>query len=542
MGGPISSLLDISRRSLFNNSSALRVIGNNIANVNTEGYSRREIELVDVTTANASDTSFGLGANVKDVIRRVDNFVNKQLLGNINDRAKAGVRDELLGRVEDPFSVDKTLRHIGSDLSDFFSALNDVQANPADIPLRTKIIEAGQNLTQSIRLTWNTISSLQREADNRIRSAIEDVNAITQKIAEFNQQIATSEGGGVQNLGLRDQRDQLLRNLAEKVSFHSVEDDHGYVSVYLSNGFALVNGNSYKQLQGSTTFPSPLPNGLDNSKLTNIVWDADSSAGTSYVDLTQIFAAGSGEIAGLLNFRGVQRTTNSNIFQATGDIPQIAARVDSISMDLILRFNETYRPNPAGINGASGDLDGNDPGMYSLFNVRNAAGGPAISNDANTNNIHDIPDLNAAGLGNFSADIYFVPTDPARLALSLDPNGTTGGLAFAPGDSGIATRLANLQTQSTMYSKGNFSASTTIEDLYNQTVTYVGSLKSRSASELTAAQQREAQMQEIYTGISGVNLDEELSKLINFQRAFQASSRLIKVGDELLQDLLSQLT
>jgi len=532
MGGPISSILDISRRSLNNTSQAIRVVGNNIANANNDSYSAREVLLKDRASNDPSESSFGLGADIDKTVRRVDEFVNRMHRDTVSDSQKAGIRSDLLSRAEGPFGVDRTLRTIGSELGEYFGALQSLELSPADQALRSNFITAGQNLASGIRLTMETLSSLQREADDRIRISVDEVNSLSKQIAAVNLQIQSSESGVQENLGLRDERDRLLRALSEKISYNTVEDSNGAVTVYLANGFSLVSGTSSTDIS-VTSAPSfgAFPPALDGGAMGTIVWDADDTAGFSHVNLEALIAGGTGELAGLLQVRGVPQTTDTNPFQALGDLPEIASRVEAITRNLLEAHNNIYRPLDGGLV-ASARPDGTQPGYLGLFSV------PSMV-DANASGFVDLADFNAAGISNFSSFLSFVPQQPEDLALAADENPAAAAVAFSPGNGGIARALFAQRTIPQLFAAGNFSQNSGIEDVYTDAVTFVGTKVARAKAEVTTTANKEEQLNELRTSASGVNLDEQLAKLISLQRSFQASSRMIKVGDELLQTILS---
>jgi flagellar hook-associated protein 1 FlgK len=536
MGGPIASLLDISRRTLNNTAQGIRVIGNNISNANNDSYNRREVQLVDVTTRNPTETSFGLGTRINVVARKYDQFTDKMHRGTLSDLGRDSVRTGLLERAEDPFSVDRTLRSIGYEMGQYFSAFSAAQLDPTNAALRSQIITAGNNLAQSIRMTYETLAGLQREADTRIRLAVEEVNSLTTRIAELNVEIQASETGAQQNLGLRDERERAMRELSQKVSYSSIEDADGKVLVYLSNGFPLVTGSGTRRLE-TTASPSfgGFPPALDGGPLSTIVWDADSTPGVSHINLENILRSGSGEIAGLLQFRGVPQTGNTSTFQALGDVVEVAARIEALTRNLLIEHNNIYRPLDGGVV-ASATPTGAPPPFLGLWKVDSTA-----LIDSDSNNIVTSADLAASGLSNFSSKLLFSTQIPGNLALAADEDPTPGVVAFSPGNGGIARNLAEQRFVSTTFSAGTFSQSGIAEDIYVDTVSFVGAKVARAKSELEVSRSREQQMREIRASTSGVNLDEELAKLISIQRSYQAAARLIRTGDELLQTVLQAL-
>lgn len=538
----IASLLDVSRRALNAQSQVLRTIGDNIANVNTPGFSKRKVELVSTQATGIGNLLTGAGVEVERLVRLVDPFLNKELQNRISERSAADVRQEYLGRAESIFKLTNEPGSIGFAMNKFFSSLEDLSVNPADTALRTQVLQDGEFMVSSIKDAYNRIATMQRETDTRIGNLVDQVNTLTSQIAGVNYQIAGGETNEQQNLALRDKRDQLIRDLSEIIPVKVVDVSNREVMVTLSNGFTLVNGSTVNELQfdNSPSFGS-FPEGLDGNGLGFIVHDFDSSATESHADFTSLlYTEGSGEIGGLLRLRGVQATGDTTAFDATGDLVEIGSRIETISRDLLTRFNLTYLGDVDENTGTpirdpnSGGLDGTSPGVYGLFSFAGAV-------DSNTDG--EPNDLNTIALPNYSSLLTFNVTDAEKFAAALDLDDTTpGNTSFAPGDSSNLSRLIALRTETQNYSLGNFTAnSTTIEGLYSSVVGYAGGVSSNAKSNLEVLKAREDQIKELQTSVSGVSIDEELSNMINFQRAFQASARMVKVGDELLAQIIGLL-
>jgi len=538
MAGGVASLLDVSRRALFAQTQAIRVLGSNIANVNTPGYTRRKAEMQALQPSNVGDdAAFGTGVEVSKVVRVVDTFLNRELETRINQRAKFSVRDELLLRAEQSFSLESAPGKIGNELSEFFSVFADLAQDPANIALRTQVIEQGNLLTGAINSTYDNLASLQREADSRLGVLVEDVNRISAQIASLNVQIASVEVSNQESLTLRDQREQLLRELSERIEFDTVDNGDGTILVSLSSGFALVTstGNNNLEFTRSPDFApvGGFETGLDGAGLGYIVYDFDKTAGTAHVDLTNTIARGGGEIAGLLTFRGTPAAGDTSPFDNDGTIVEIAARVEALARDLLTRFNLSYlgpdenTTTPLVHNPSVADLNGNIPtSPYALFSA------PGLVDDGD-----GFPDDLASNVS-YARNISFGITDPSTLAVALDLNPANGATSFAPGDGSNIENILAVRSTANPYALGSFSATLTIDELYDNTVSFVGGVKNTAEREFFVARDRESQVRELQASVSGVSLDEEFANLINFQRAFEASARIIRVGDELLAQIL----
>lgn len=547
----IGDILNIARGSLNVNSQSVRVIGNNIANVNTPGYTRRTTNLVSRDATEASQLGFGNGVKIQSVVRNVDDFLNNQYLTNISGRSRSEARSDLLTRAESSFALDGGPGTIGYELTNFFSSLSTLATNPSSVTLRSDVISKGQSLTDAINGSYNQVAGLQREADNRLGSLVGQVNTLTATVADLNSQILATENGDQENLGLRDQRDNAIQQLSGLIGIDTVEDDRGVVNVSLHNGFSLVTGVSSRDLEfeKSPDF-APVggyPPGLDGNALGFIVYDFDaSSSGTSHLNLTNLLASGGGEIGGLLSLRGVQDDTDTTAFDAVGDLPEVASRVEAIARDLLTTFNQMYmgdvngdgvinssddeNSGTAAINASAVDLDGGTPGTFGMFNFSGATdNGDGLATSA---------DLSAINKASYAAVLNFAISDPRKIALAFDTNTTAGAVAGSPGDARNITGLLAARDATRTFSAGNYSQSTTIDQVYNDLVGDVGNKSATAAKELSIQQDQENQIKELVSSVSGVNLDEEFANLIKFQRAFEGSARLVSVGDQLLQTIL----
>ncbi|HQH26016.1 MAG TPA: flagellar hook-associated protein FlgK [Oligoflexia bacterium] len=548
----IISLLETSRHALSVYTQAIRTVGDNVANVNTEGYSRRRADLVTTGVVGPQSARTGTGVDIQSITRIVDQFLNSELVNRMSERARAEVRNEFMTRAERPFALDNQPGSLSYELNAFFGSLQDLTANPADIPLRTQVLESGGKLAEAIRQSYAEIAQLQREADNRLNVLVGEVNRLTGTIADLNYQITTNEYSANQEaLTLRDAREIALRELGELISFKTVEDANGHVMVYLQNGFALVSGIDNRELEFNTD-PSfapaaGFPQAMDGGLLGSIVYAYP--GGAEDLDLTEFLANGGGEVAGLLSLRGVNSTAaGQTTFDADGDLVRIGARIEALARDLLVRFNTEYLgpdedSTTAGFQPSARNLDGNAPDAFGLFSFAEADTGNNFG-DINSDGLPTTADLTAlvaAGVFSFARNINFRPSTEREIAAARDIDPTDGTVSWAPGD---ASNIEALLTQRdalfsyATYNVGEVSETAKIDDFLNVTYSTVGSISRRTQDDHKFYAAREEQVAELQSNVSGVNLDEELSKLISFQRGYQAAARLIGIADELIADLL----
>ena len=331
-----------------------------------------------------------------------------------------------------------------------------------------------------------------------------------------------------------------LERLSEKLSFNTLENADGSVMVTLTNGFALVNGSQARVLE-TTQNPSfasgSLPPSLSGGQLSYVVFDYGASGTDAHIDLTGILSNGGGTVGGLLNIRGVNDAGNSSAFDGEGTLISLASRVESITRTLLVNMNQTYQgPDRDGATigwqPSSGDLDGNVPAVFGLFDFQFSG-----TKDDDGDGRPELSDLTASGLDNFSSRLQLAFSDPRRIAAARS---STNPPVFAEGDGSNLVALSALESAQFDFSVGGYALNdATLSQSYNETVTYIGNARSRAqinqtvseASLVTAANQRDE--------VSAVSLDEESANLIRYEKGFQASARMVKVATDLLDQLVS---
>jgi flagellar hook-associated protein 1 FlgK len=221
---------------------ALDVTGHNIANVGTDGYSRQRLDLATQTPIQTGIGAFGTGVAATGVDRMTDDFVNSSLVLNTSaaayERTYADIAtpiDDLLG---DP---DAGLTAV---LDRFFAAVQDVATNPTSTAVRQQLLSQGQALADRFASLQGAIDEQRTITNGRIETTVEEINQLAAGIADMNREIVTAraQGGGEPPNDLLDRRDELVRQLAERVSVGTVDQSDGSLNVFVGNGQALVIG------------------------------------------------------------------------------------------------------------------------------------------------------------------------------------------------------------------------------------------------------------------------------------------------------------
>jgi flagellar hook-associated protein 1 FlgK len=250
----VSNVFNISTSALTSLQRAIATTGHNIANVNTEGFSRQRVEF-EALPAQISGAGFiGSGVTIGSITRSYDEFLAVDVRTRTSAAASARTAADLTGRIDSVLADPNT--GLSSALDRFFAAVQDVANNPGSLPERQILIREAEVLGDRFSFVDGRFGQLDLEINTGIRGAVEDVNNFAVGIAALNEQIVsdTNASGGQPPNDLLDARDQLLNRLAEKVGISTFEQDDGAVNVFLGNGQALVVGTN---VTGLETFSDP---------------------------------------------------------------------------------------------------------------------------------------------------------------------------------------------------------------------------------------------------------------------------------------------
>ena len=286
----MADILNIGTSALLSLQRAINTTGHNIANVNTEGYSRQRVNFETLPPELAGVGYIGTGVETDSVQRFYDQFLVTDVRNRTSSHSGFETYYQLTSRLDEMLADPNV--GLGPVLGSFFGALQDVSNNPGSMPERGALLGEAQVLADRFHYLDSNFRNLASEVNARLETAVSEINALATNIAEMNKQIssATAQAGGQPPNDLLDKRDQLLTELAEKVSVTTVDQGDGSVNVMIGNGQALVVGFNAEQLQ---TFSDP----FDGTQTLVGV----GSVGGGVTDLSRFLNGG--EIGAVLDFR-----------------------------------------------------------------------------------------------------------------------------------------------------------------------------------------------------------------------------------------------
>lgn len=526
---------------------SLDTTSHNIANVNTEGYSRQRVELSARPAQFIGAGYIGQGVNIAAVSRSYDQFITKQLISSTSAFTEASTLFTSASRVDNIISNEAT--GLSPALKSFFNAVNEVANDPSSVPARQVMVSEAASLAQHFNTLSSQFEDLRNQTNNQMQVTIDDINAFAENVAALNSKIATASsrtsGEQLPN-DLMDQRDALLAKIAEKISISTFVQEDGSINVFIGNGQSLVSGTNAAKLSlgESSADPTHKEIFIGGQEISKQITGGELSGTLKFrdevLDPAQqqlgLVAAGFAVQFNAIHTTGFDLNGDAGTAMfSLGTVPVIP---DSNNVGSV---TATYDPLTIGQLTPSDyqlSYDGTNFSLKRLNdNTVTTFAGPPPATIAG-------PGFNISVGATVAADDSFLirPTfDAAKkmTALITDPMkiaaaGTTGGPGSpVPGDNTVALSLAELEKKSVLLGgKASFN------DAYGQLAAKVGTLTRAAKINSSAQEVLFNQAKQSRENLAGVNLDEEAANLIKFQQSYQAASKVISIASSLFDTLI----
>jgi flagellar hook-associated protein 1 FlgK len=254
----MAELLNVGTSSLLAYQKALATTGHNIANVNTEGYSRQSLTLDTRAPSLGAGGYVGSGVEVSTVARAYDSFLSQDLRANHSSFHHLDTFTEMTKQLEDLLADSD--RGVSVQLENLFAAVQDLSNNPSSIPERQALLGEANALTRQIQEVDNALESLNSRINDQLQGLQLEVNSLAEALATINSEIeaAQARGGGQPPNDLLDTRDRLLKELSEYTGVVSSFQDGGIVNVTVGSGQILVVGPVHQSISLSPGIYDPL--------------------------------------------------------------------------------------------------------------------------------------------------------------------------------------------------------------------------------------------------------------------------------------------
>lgn len=472
------------------NQAGLTVCSHNISNVETSGYSRQRMISTDLNVLKTSVGTLGTGTTMESVQRARDIYLDRSFrqqnaeLGywSAKSTTLTDVQDVLNELESDDGTSDDGLQQA---ITDFFDSWDDLSTDASSIESRTAVLSAAQALMDMVGQINNQLTELQEDCVTKLEDAVNDVNDYAQQIVDLNVQIKELEAQNVDANDLRDQRDLLLDELSLLTNLSVTEQDGGMVDVSIS-GIPLVQGSNSYTLECSGDGSTGDPLTVRSVEFDTIV-KVNSGCIEAYLeDADQTGMATIDETEIPYNLTTSSDSSISNMWQALNDLVTTIA----------------YKVNELQTSG----VDANGDTGIDFFVA--------------------IDDTQPLSLSNI------------RVNAELDYNKIAAGTTGESEDNTIAAQIAELDEGEYFQYDG---LTMDFSDFYQNVVSWVGTAGEEAEStydnQNLLVDSVDAQRQ----SLSSVSLDDEMSKVIQYQQVYNASAQVLSTLDSLLEDLIEEL-
>lgn len=242
----MSSALNIGSQALNANLSALQVIGHNIANVNTAGYSRQTVEMRSAGYQSMGGFYLGKGVELGTVARMHDAYLTREAQLSSSVASADSERMARLAQLENIFPTGES--GLGAAMNDLLNAWSDVASAPTNMAARSVVIGRGEEIASRLRDTAGQLDILTTSARQQVGDTVNNINRLAADIAKINQTILENQGNAGEPNDLLDQRDQLIGELSKLVQVSTVNADDGRINVFVAGSQPLVLGQTANSL------------------------------------------------------------------------------------------------------------------------------------------------------------------------------------------------------------------------------------------------------------------------------------------------------
>lgn len=495
--------LETSKRGMFTQQTALYTVGHNISNANTLGYSRQRVNMQPTLpfpgiglNAPKIPGFIGTGVEAHSIQRIRDQFIDRQYRQETNELGYWETKSKAITQMEDVMAEPSDYG-LNESLDLFWKSLEELSTSPENAGTRRVVTERGVTAAESFNYIYKQLVEVQGNLKNEIDVTTKDVNSILKQIAALNENIAKVEPNGYLPNDLYDARDTLVDELSQyfpiKIEYtknggNSLAIAEGNMTISIRTGKPVPN-DTIKIVEGkeASQFEHNLPVGDSKDPFQGFTIIGVPANGAT-INHTELLP-NQGKMLSLINSYGYGANKE-------GVYPEMLAQLDKMAQEFANAFNAVHR---AGY----GLPPDNETGLDFFVNLNGGAitaGNIAVNKD--------------------------IKDDPSKVAASTEPD--------QEGNGKNAVLLAAVKTTSIL-GLGN----ATVQSFYQSLIGKLGvdGEQANRLAETTAVKQ--LTIANNRASVSSVSLDEEMTNMIIFQQAYNASARMITVVDETLDKIIN---
>lgn len=510
--------IETAKRSLFTQTAALGTTGHNIANANTEGYSRQRVNMsasrpIEAYGINRSVAPGQLGTGVEygSITRIREGFLDGQYRDEASAYGSWNIQSDSLDKLEGIFNEpsDTGIRKV---LDNFWNAWSDLSKDPENVTARRIVKENAAALTDALNYMSKQLTNLSDDLRTNVSVKANEAQSYLSSIADLNKSISRIEGLGDNANDLRDQRDLLTDKLSRIININVQDTDQGYT--IMMGGQTLVQGDAVQvQVNAGDT---PLEQGafLENAYAAGTLAGGEVHGMIfSRVKYVKDYSDQLNDLANTIANGRIKITLPAGSVLPSG--VSVPDKDGTPVSGTIAKNTEVYVNGLNGLHQLGYTLDGTaSPGL------------PFFTFEGDDPNAAAKIKLNPA-----------ISANPNLIASSLRTEGTGTSTQVVRGNNTLALLMANLKQTGFQSLDGNREA--TVDSFYSS---MLGQLGVQSQEALRQTENSTVLLQQVESGrqsVSGVSLDEEMAEMIKFQHAYSAAARFMTTFDQILDKLIN---
>lgn len=562
------STLNVGTRGMSAQQKAIDVTSHNIANANTEGYSRQRA-IMETTTPfgmpsinNAAEPGqLGTGVQITAIQRLRDSFLDYQVRVETSTQGQYDAREKYLSEIEGVFN-EPTDNGISTLVDNMYKSWQTLSTHPNDSNARTIVAQTTKDLTDALNHTSTQLDKIKQDTQDEIKQSVFDINGMLNQLDQLNQQIIGVNIAGNMPNDLMDKRDLLLDQLSSK--FNIQVDKQAFLGIDVSpvdkNGMA--NGNLVQAANNSNVMKFSYVNSIQ-----------DIGSGQYKVTFTPLGDVTKPQVTATISMTADQATQldENRVVWANSSGQPVKTDGTVIDTSTASNFSDwnLFQPTSGELKGymsVQHDVDGYQAQMDKLakalaFSINSVESGTTNSTaDSTPLLVNNSTPTSSAGESTITARNITVNTNiisnPALIQTGVDSTtGATDGtraLAIAQ----LRDTLLDIQSINTTTDRAAFigtklntnglgiqntSGGTTVGSFFKDVVDKLG-VQSQEAQRIVKNQgSLLASIQQSRDSVSGVSIDEEMASLIQYQHAYQANAKIISTVDELLDVVINGL-
>ncbi len=570
-------LLNAGRTALMSHQRAMSVTGENLANVHTPGYVRRRVVLEELPHYSDGKLYYGTGVDVKEVERVIDKVLDRRLSMEKGEEGFWKALYDVAKATETVFNEPKEMG-LSDVLNRFWNAWQALATSPDGTTERDAVVERALNLVGTFKEVKRALEDAVNDGVERVKDWVNEVNETMREIASLNKRLKEAEIGSKKANDLRDRLSYNLKKLSELTGASYTFTKDG-VQVFLDNGVAIVEGSVYRPIEFQEGSFLRKEVGI----LNDVVYRKETLFEKEYLKLT---------VAG----EDVSRVIKGKIGGTINGLINIAdhylAETDRLATEIIYHVNSAH---VAGIGlehmtsitseVAAGDPDSplkELPNLYFRDRLKNGAfelrvwdedGNLVTSQMINVNpddTLREVVErmdkvdhveayltdqgavvvrtdsgytlsfgkdtsgfLVSMGINTFFSGDRLDNMDVSERIKSNHMFVAAGSTPFS-GDNRVALEVANLAFEKTM-DGGN----RTFGEFYDAMVGEIGAKTERIHDIKEDTEKFVDHLEDMWQSVSGINIDEEMTNLMKFQRAYEAAARYVTAVDEMMNRIIN---